>query len=243
MATDEPDDTLAPTHDASRPHLRLHHFFALTAVAAVILALMGPVFAQWSESDNRLPQALVVASMAWSLMYMFCIAVAATAVAYGVIWRRQGIPFFNQPGHWLLFEIGVLGVLSFVPSVFIFRLVQSEGNSYSFSAYQAYQIASFAFVATQVVVNIYIAWKKCREKRWRAVFLVKAVPAVSQIVRPIPIGAIVVMTALVFAVIGDRRSGAERDVSHWCGVWLEFATCVLGIGSSALAALHMHYMQ
>jgi hypothetical protein len=160
-----------------------------------------------------------------------------------VAWRRKGNLFFDQPGHWLLFVLGVMGLLSMVPTVFIWRFLLSKDGAYSSATFQAYYILLFGTVAANLVVEIYIAWKKCRELRWRMVFVAMAISSLTQLLRPIPIGSILVLIALTIAVVLDRRQRIARDVAHWCGVWLSAAACILGIGSAGITALHMYYMQ
>jgi hypothetical protein len=130
MATDEQDIALTPEAEtlpttARPPQLRLHHLFALTAVVAVLLAINGPQQDYWSNSEIAPPKLLLTLYTAWGVMYMLLLSVAVTAVVYGIAWQRQGLVFFDQPGHWLLVEIGVVGLLGLVPSV-VFRLLFSS---------------------------------------------------------------------------------------------------------------------
>jgi hypothetical protein len=244
------EPSLPPAADASqadsmsrRPQLRLHHFFILTAVAAALMAFLGPALARWTETDIEVPKWLRLAYLILSMLYVFVIAAATTAMVYGVVWRRQGISFFDQPGHWLLVEIGALGILSMVPTVLAWRLFLSDDDTFSWTAFQFFWISSLVVMAGNLGVNTYSAWKKCREWRWKAVFLLMAVSSLSHVVQAFSACSILVMMALLAAVFRDRRNQVFRDSAHWCGVNLEFLSSTLALGSFGLSYLYSYVVQ
>jgi hypothetical protein len=247
MATDEQDIALAPAEaetspTAVRPQLRLHHFFALTAVAAVLLAINGPQQDYWSNSEFAPPKLLLTLFTAAGVMYMLLLSVAVTAVAYGIVWQRQGLVFFDQPGHWLLVEIGVVGLLGLVPSV-VFRLLFSSpinfsGTDFPMSAMIAMSLYSLVMLfAVPLALNIYIGVKKCRETRWSLVFYIKAAGKLL-----IGLGSIVEIIMLLMAANRDRREQVPRDAGHWCGVWLQLACSGLQVGIAVFSVFNMYYM-
>jgi hypothetical protein len=233
-----PSEELEVVSPPTRLQLRLHHFFAFTAVVAVFFALLSPALSQWSQRD--VPKFLAALSVGWSMLYAFVLAAAATAVAYGVMWNRRSAAFFDQPGHWLLVEIGVMGVLGLISYALIWQLIAEDGV-FSSAGFQIFQIYSVIIVVVDLALNIYIAWKICGERRWKAVFVIKGFAQLARSFRLVPIGSVLVGTSLVIAVVRDRRLGITRDAGHWLGVALLFAAIVLNLGSAGITALYMHF--
>jgi hypothetical protein len=228
-----------------RPQLRLHHFFALTAVAAVIFAIEGPMWERWSVGDDESSRGIAVVWMFWSMLYSLCLAAAVTAIAYAIFWQRQGVSFFDQPGHWLLLEIAVTGLLWVAVYGILWRVLQSEDGTYysSWAAYELLWLSVLSLTVANFALNIYIAWKKCREWRWKSVFILKSFSFIAQFFQPLPLGAIAVTAATLIALNRDRRQHVVRDAAHWCGVGLELATCALAFGSAAVNWFYMNFIQ
>ena len=243
MWQDEPDVVLVPVTDEIagarvRPQLRLHHFFAFTAVVAVFFALLSPALSQ--STQRVIPKFLAALSVGWGMLYAFVLAAAATAVGYGVMWNRRGLTFFDQPGHWQLVEIGVMGVLGLISYALIWRLISEDGVFFS-AGYRIYQIYLVVIVVMDLSLNIYIAWKKCGEWRWKVLFIIKGFSQLTRSLRLVPAGSILVLIVLVIAVVRDRRLGVARDAGHWFGVAIQFVTSLLNLGSVGIAALYMHF--
>jgi hypothetical protein len=223
--------------------LRLHHLFALTAVAAVLLAINGPQQNYWGQGDFQPPRLILALFTLWGVLYVLMLSVAVTAVAYGIAWQRRGLVFFDQPGHWLLVEIAVVGLFSLVPGI-IFRWLFSttsgdfqEGDFAMVSMMFVGLYSLVTIVAIPLALNIYIGVKKCDQTRWSVVFYLKAVSNIL-----FGLGAIVVFIALLFALRGDRRAAIVRDPTHWCGVWLQLAYSGLTFASTLASVLNMYYM-
>jgi hypothetical protein len=247
MAADEPtvvsslvdDDVTSPI--VLRPQLRLHHFFALTAVAAALLAINGPQSNYWGDANIKPPQLILALFTAYGISYVLLISVAVTSVAYGIAWQRQGLVFFDQPGHWLLVEIGITGLLSLVPTI-VYRWMFSSVNSsdLDFPMTSAILVGVYSLVMLfllPLALNIYIGIKKCRERRWKVVFFIKSVANLL-----FGIGTIAIPVSVLIAARIDRRERVPRDVGHWCGVWLQLAYSVLQIAVAVVSILNAWYM-
>ncbi len=222
--------TKAPEEEvrlALRPQLRLHHFFALTAVAAALLALNGPQQDDWGGGVFEPSRLIKTIMSTCGILYVILAAVAITAVAYGIAWQRSGIDFFNQPGHWLLVEIAVMTLFGMLPMIAFrgFYANRTPGDIEFSMLTMMFMSVSFlvVLIAIPFVLNIYIGRKKCTDKRWTRVFYAKAIAKVL-----FGIGELLIAAAVLVAVRRDRRERSFRDASHWCGVWLQFSLSGLG---------------
>ncbi|MEM9353273.1 MAG: hypothetical protein AAGA92_09685 [Planctomycetota bacterium] len=81
------------------PPLRLHHFFAATAVAAVTLAGMKIVASDTASGRVWLSGGVPAVFTLQSLAMLF--------VLFGFAWRRRGLRFPSQPGHGVLLMLTV----------------------------------------------------------------------------------------------------------------------------------------
>jgi hypothetical protein len=243
--TDEISPANAPEGEShsARPQLRLHHLFALTAVAAVLLALHGQQPDYWSNSEFAPPRVILSLMTGATVIYVLIVSVAVTAVAYGIYWQRTGQAFFDQPGHWLLVEIAVVGLFGMVPTIFT-RWIFNEVNFGKFDddfpmvAMMFFGLYSLVFVfVVPLILNIYFGWKRCREWHWTWVFYGKAAAKVM-----FGIGDLVVLALLGNAVRRDRRDRIPRDSSHWCGVIVQCAVSLLQISLAIISMVNMGIM-
>jgi hypothetical protein len=226
-----------------RPQLRLHHFFALTAVAAVLLALHGQQPDFWSNSEFAPPRVILTLMTGATVIYVLIVAVAVTAVAYGIYWQRTGQAFFDQPGHWLLVEIAVVGLFGMVPTIFT-RWIFNEASSGNFdddfpmAAMIAFGLYSLVFMfAVPCVLNIYFGLKKCRETRWSLVFYLKAASKLL-----FGFGELFVLALIGNAVWRDRREHIARDSSHYCGVLVQCALSFVLVALLIISMVNMGIM-
>lgn len=208
-----------PASSAALPPIRLHHLFALTAVVAVLLGVKGP-------QSTRFPPGIDF-PVWWKTVLVGCgiidtilCGIAVTLVAYGCTWRRRGIRFLHQPGHWLLVEISVSTVILAGWQVFV-RILSNADNPPALPAIAPLSV----FVIRYFVhpgLNIYIGWKECRETRWKWVFFSKALAVV------VPgLGDLLVAKLLLQATRLDHRRHHPRDTGHYWGVWLQLA--IIGV--------------
>jgi hypothetical protein len=245
MSNDETTTAQAPvedSRDAIRPQLRLHHFFVLTAVAAALLALHGQQPDYWTGTNIQPPRVLIVMMMVWTVIYVLIISVAVTALAYGIIWRRMGLKFFDEPGHWLLAEIAVTGLFGMVPTI-VFRWIFTSmqgGNSGDFSMVAMTIIGLYSLLflfALPVILNIYFGLKMCRERRWSWVFYIKAAAKIL-----LGFGDIVVLPFAMNAAWRDRRERFPRDAGHWCGVAVQCALSSFTIVAMFFSIMNWYLM-
>ncbi len=122
-----------PIHDetaeAELPRLRIHHFFVLTTVFAVVMsAHLGILHLIRSlYPDAEIPKLTTGKSLIY-LVYTFpqsaCIAIALL----GLTWRRQGISFPCQPGHWIALYLTIVGAYEIALTFLsIFPVAQTFG--------------------------------------------------------------------------------------------------------------------
>jgi hypothetical protein len=142
----------------NRPQLRLHHLFALTAAMAVLMGISGPQY-DFGDESARVPQLLQFGLVVWGILYSILAAVAVTIVGYGIAWRRQGIHFFDQPGHWLMVEIAATAVLSLLPQLAYRALVETNSVDVDVPWIAMMTIGSLSIFVFRVGFNIYIGMK------------------------------------------------------------------------------------
>jgi hypothetical protein len=218
---------------ADPPQFRIHHLFALTAVMAVMLAIGGrrPMPFMMGPLPNEVPGPIGAVIIGWGVVNTILYSAALTNVAYGIVWRRGGMPFFHQPGHWLLVDVCILGIQS-AASQLAFRLL-FEGPE-TFAAIGLFLLLFLGVFVARLALNIYLAVWHRREGRWQAVFIAKAVAIVVS-----GLGDLVVLVLVILAARADRRTHSRRDGSHWCGVWLQSALIAVLIAFMLLFILAM----
>jgi hypothetical protein len=227
---------------ASRPQLRLHHFFALTAVAAALLAINTQQTELWKGMGFEPPRAIIQLTTAWMILNALLLAVAVTTVAYGIAWRRKGLAFFDQPGHWLLVEIAVTGLFSTVPAIatrwFFQSLNPNDLSTFPMTYMWLINGYSLIFIVlVPFVLNIYLGVRKCHELRWSLVFYFKAAARVLM-----GMGDLLVLPSTLNAAWRDRREQVPRDGGHWCGVFVQCGVSCMMIGFMLLTLTNMYYM-
>jgi hypothetical protein len=234
-------DRPAETAETTLPRLRLHHFFALTAVMAVLLAIGGPQ-RDFSTPQFEQPQLLRTFQVGVNILYQALAAVAVTALAYGYAGYRRGRPFFNQPGHWLLVELSLFTLVA-MPVTLAARMVDFNSQQMQLGDFPMIVMMIIGvysllfFMAGRVAINIYLAVTKCSEDRWRNVFIAKAVSPVT-----LGLAEIAVMVLALLASRADRREQIPRDAAHRCGVWVQLATSALALFGGIVGILTMIVM-
>jgi hypothetical protein len=199
------------------PPLRVHHFLAVTVVAALLLSVSAGL--QHSEGVALLS----FFRSAFGVVYTIATAVATTLVLFGFYWRFEGRTFFDQPGHWLLVERS-LSVGTFL----LAGLVAAIDWTTEHALLGAWSLAmSFALCA----VSLWAAIRVADTWLWRIVFVFGGVMALGRPYLPMLVGiswmltavgvdAIVAIVILMSAAVGDRLARRPRDWPHWVGVLL-----------------------
>lgn len=188
---------------------------------AILLAINGP-HKDYGDSKYTPPPFLRVTLLGVGVIHTILSATALTAVGYGIAWRRRGLRFFDQPGHWLLVELSLTAMINIVPSIGYRWMANSPqvmtGNTRIAlpMILAAYELL-FAVLA-RMAINIYLGITKCHERRWKFVFYAKALATVL-----FGLGAFVVAPMMIPAWRTDRREQVPRDAGHWYGVLLQLA--------------------
>jgi hypothetical protein len=222
---DPPEEAIGV--DDARPRLRLHHLLAMTAVFAVLMAIVGQGW-NFDTPSFKAPSFLRGFYLVYNVAYQFVAAVAITAFGFGLAAYRRGRPFFNQPGHWILLDLSVLSLFT-LPMMLVYRITGMT-DSASFESEFGLIVAmltgvySIGLLFGRLALNIYIAVKKMPEGRWMAVFIAKAVAAVLAIITDFVVLGLAIRAARI-----DRREGVQRDGYHWCGFYLQLAVSTLTI--------------
>lgn len=244
------DTSTRPT-TASRPRsdlpplrLRLHHLFALTAVAAILLALAGPR----DLSGLEAPPLLQLSFTGLGIVYTILASVAITFTAYGFAWRRQGRPFFDEPGHWLLVTIAVQQLLSSLLQFSVWLLTAFQGQAMDAVWAESPRLTTWLAPGLMLLAfNVYIGRTKCPEPHWTQVLYFKAaaelVPVIGDFLVLLFLKQAVGLenpgrrsklrwpdaTGYVPPVVGDFREERQRCTAHRCGVIIQFAISGLTI--------------
>lgn len=150
----DPAHRLAAGEPAARsdlPPLRLHHFFAWTAVSAGVLATNsafdGGVFervAPW-----------------WTLTWLPSVlwySLALTCCGFGLYWRRRGLRFPSQPGHGMLL-VGGLGYIFWLGlSLLVLALFGRDKFTARFEDSPWLESVSNVYLLFVIASNLWFAW-------------------------------------------------------------------------------------
>jgi hypothetical protein len=216
------------------PPLRIHHFLAATVVAAVLLSISHAV--QHGE-----PSALLgYFRSGLGFIGTIVVAVAATIVGFGFVWRLEGRSFFDLPGHWLLLQ-RALSVATFL----VAGLAEAIHHT---SEYALVGLWSGVQMLATCVISLWVAIRVADTWLWRLYFLLSAstivlMPLTARFVGPSwlmlvwMIISIILAGMLFSAGAGDLIAGRRRDWPHWLGVAL-----TLGVVTTSVAQNAWHYL-
>lgn len=219
-----------------RIQLRLHHFFALTAVMAVLLTIAKPQ-TDFNNPGMQMPESIQTVQAAFYTLYQIPAAVALTALGYGIAAYRRGELFFNQPGDWLLVEVSVETLLG-LPVAIMFRWMQFNtttgpgGPAFAWMIFFGIYSLLVLFLG-RILLNIYLS-RKCHQSRWKRVFYGKAASTVLSF-----LGEILVIVFLIMAMRADRDDRLLRSASHRCGVYVQLAQSILMLVGAAIGIIGM----
>ena len=192
------------------PPLRVYHFLALTAVAAVLFTQLRPAFAAYAgiKDLSQLRYVFVAVSTLTSLGAAFAI----TATGFGLAWRWQGGAYPFHPGHWLLLVTAALHILHSVTAALTPALAYGL-------------LVHWLSSGVCALFCIYIGAKHCGLRRWSWVFYVKALATILPI-----LGDLFLLVMISRAGLIDRKDRVERDWLHHSGVILQVLTSLLMVG-------------
>ena len=216
------------------PPLRIHHILVATAVTAVFLS-----FAR-SLQQPEIGGLFAFISSGMGVMYAVSSSLALTALGLGLYWRRRGIAFFHQPGHWLLIS-HAFGVWVVVLAA-VFLVMRPAGQSAL--AADFFGLFFLALNLAMTCIDLIAAWRVGDTRWWRLLFIFKGlmvigVFALSMLVfslgslQMFALAHVGVQLFLFFLLVGaatnDRRARRKRDWPHWLGVFLSLAVYTVAL--------------
>lgn len=243
-----------PFDPPAQPPLRIAHLMLWTAGSAVILAMYRGAY---DSIDYQVPNAMRTIFNVHRILSSIIYGAAIASVAVFVHRRlTKGPRFPVQPGHWLLFNQGLL-VLVTLPGWCVFVLLQSQGTS---DGGTRWITPGILFVGLQVLshgttVGAF-GWALRRlqaERRWRLLFwlelgfgICNLLASLAEFVPWWPglrvlgfqwMSATVPAVWLVVAAILDWRRRARRDWLHWTGVVGQLSGVALALSTNLCVRL------
>jgi hypothetical protein len=195
------DPSLTAIEPRELPPIRIHHFLAWIAVMAVMLALSS---SRPAASSPRVFPALQTAFVAVRAVGSVIGSLAITLLLFGIYWYRQGLPFFCQPGQWLIVTIAAPLLLTFVGQG-LTQIVRFSGGI-ELSPFVTATVVWVGVMIFGVALNVYVARTKIHLQAWRRVFYWKAVACVVPL-----LGDLAVALVLERAVRANRRNHPLRQ--------------------------------
>ncbi|NOZ39212.1 MAG: hypothetical protein GXP24_03160 [Planctomycetes bacterium] len=115
------------------PRLRIHHFFVLTTVFAVVMSVWLGLWRLVSSShpDVVMPEFSTGISLL-VIVQWFSQSACIAVTLLGLAWRKRGLSFPNQPGHWMAVYLAVAGAYELVLSlIFLFpdQVIEFESTA------------------------------------------------------------------------------------------------------------------
>ncbi len=100
------------------PRLRIHHFFVLTTVFAVVMSVWLGLFRliYYLRPDAGKPEFGAGMSLIFSVQSLSQ-SVCFSITLLGLAWRRRGIYFPSQPGHWMAIYLTITWAYEIVISL------------------------------------------------------------------------------------------------------------------------------
>lgn len=212
------------------PPLRIHHIMLATVTAAILLSLHEVLrerdvigFTTFFRSGH-------------GIAYTIVAALSCTLLLIGLWWRRQGVRFFHQPGHWLIVSNSLsLGVFLFAAVLAIQRW---DAQQMPYSLWMAYYVVMSLLSSA---VNFWAASRAADTRWWKSLFVVGGSMALVNLIALVLnlysayayiywLGGITTTILLMSAMISDRRTRRARDWPHWSGAGLELVLAAVAIG-------------
>jgi hypothetical protein len=213
------------------PPLRIHHIMVATAVVALLLAISHSL-----RQSNAYGFANVAASGQGIIMAIVS-GLAVTLVGLGIVWRRRGYSFFDQPSHWLLLAQSLTAGF-FIMAGVVTAARLPDGHVVSAAVFSGFIVLINALV---IGLNLWAASKIADSIPWTLIFLIDGLLVLSIFgMAWLGLGGLVpvvvwgapslTLTLLLLAAWGDRRDHIRRDWPHWFGVCLRFVSGLQFLG-------------
>ena len=231
---------------AKTPPLSILHLMAWTLGAAFVLYCSNLRFNLFSDSGFE-TQTTKIADLTFVLQSI----VEGAGIAFIGLWLfrliRNGVSMLTQPGHWLLFTVGVTACLPIIDYAI------RHGTAVIYSG-RMWRIGLHVVTALAIIIlSLFAMRSKQTARYWKAFFAFRLVTAFYPVlalflvrwlppsVTPIPSVIVhgVPMILLICAVIDDARRKEQRDWLHWAGLIVVIAANVLDIALGAAIAIPM----
>ena len=150
--------------EAELPRLRIHHFFVLTTVFAVVMSVQLGLwrFVSSLEPDTVMPKfsnGITLLFIVQTLLQSVCISVCLL----GFAWRRREKSFPSQPGHWMAAHTTITCVLGVLFSMAAFSsgqgIVHDSIAWVTKSVFFAFHCFSFALWVAAYLYEPTRIWK------------------------------------------------------------------------------------
>lgn len=224
---DQPPESESPL--PAEPRLRIRHLLLWTAAAAVLMGLSR----NWQDENTGL-----VAS-AGTVLWAGASSVDLGVTLLGCLWRRRGLPFFNQPGQ-VFALVSVIALLSRVLHLFADAIVGYGGGAPDERWVWLIYALSLSALSVVVAVICWWMWRRLADTsawRWTLFFvLLYSVFGVfhslllllsyalwswwlhdlyiAMYYVSVPI-SLVIAAAIIVAASLDYRSNTQRHWTHW----------------------------
>jgi hypothetical protein len=224
----------SPSLNASPPPLRIHHILAATTVTAVFLSLAKVV----ERHDHFGGASFVQTNL--GIAYAIATSLALTGVGFGIYWRRLGVRFFHQPGHWLLIK-KALGIWMVIAASY---LLVAEPLGIIWRPNTVISLTNFAVIPASMGISLWAALQIADTASWRIYFIVDGFMVIVYFALtflfsqwPLAFGVFslaergILLTLLLSAALADKRSQRTRDWAHWLGVFIYITIYVAAIAA------------
>lgn len=242
------------------PPLRIHHFLACGAVAALHFAswrLLLPADA-WERVATSGAATIVLFATGQIIQ-----AVGLTLAILSVYWHVKGHAALIQPGQWLLIAISIAMLRPVSMSLIGPMVIRSPWgkNFFLWSATDAifaaiHLIAIFVFSVLPILFFSWLAWRIADTRPWRVLFTLKALgsalvflplvlfrywgwslgDAVTLLATSASVG---MMLCAIWAPVNDYIRGIQRTWTHWIGVGLFLAQLAVRIATFGFYSLNL----
>jgi len=234
------------------PPLRLVHLMLLTTVVAALAGVYGGVSSAFEEFGGlRFNTAQRVAMGASEVLFAIVTGLGLTGTLLGFLWRRGGLTYFDQPGHYVL-----LGCATWAINLLAYVLADVvTGGEY---ASGTLALVTMPATLLSLGVALYAVVRVADNWAWRAYFALELFEIVVSMLAMVAsvsmpwfasqgfgsdwlwsawafldqdkggVSGLQVIAVLAAALI-DRHRDAPRHWTHWVGVLAAWGTVVAAL--------------
>lgn len=255
---------LSESTSAGVPSFRIYHLLGWLLAAALVLLESNAQIAARNTSRLFGRMEVTETSQEAAFRYLACVAIGGqlAIVRFGAFWRKRGLRFPLQPGHWLTIVQVAVGFALIGCQWWSIKLQRNEDSTAIDSGISRLLLVSFCLFAAIGILGIWLAWTRREDQQWRILYLgiacamaVAALPAAMffsptahrwllvalsphgwQHYQAYATAAIPIgMTAgIVTCVFFDLLEQRGRDWVHWAGVAMYLTTSGLTIAGGLM---------